>query len=503
MLQKFAVFCSLLICAYLEFAFYPGHSFLAGSTQVFVPMLERLQEPGLLSRDLVATHPIQRYTNYDEATLFLLRVAHLPFEQALAAQQFAARVAETIGFYLLARAAGAGIWGAILSSAFAGFGAWLPGALVSTADREPVPYGFAFAYMVLSLGLFTDAKVLLCGLAGGIALLYSPGIAVPVWLVLILGCAVVKGLRPALRPTLTTFLVFGLLLANLAQLQPGAPGAMSWWAAASWDWLRVVRERTPEALPEMWAHAFWLYLAAATAAGCAAFRLWPRLNLATRWIFAALLLGGLLSMPVTVVAQRTRLQVFTIQTEPTRMLLFTVGLAIILCGALAGRCMKQALWREAAIWLVCAGGVAGITFLGPPRERAASQKEVRELADWALRSTWGGSLFLFPHAEHGLAPGVFRALSLRSVYVDWQGGELTRYYSEFGIEWRRRWEEVRRARRTANGLGELLEQPIDYFVLDDGHELAEVRPVFRNRAYLVYDARDLRSARPALHTVSR
>ena len=38
--------------------------------QIYLPMLERVDAPGLLSRDLVAANPTLSLTAYDEATVF-------------------------------------------------------------------------------------------------------------------------------------------------------------------------------------------------------------------------------------------------------------------------------------------------------------------------------------------------------------------------------------------------------------------------------------------------
>ena len=71
----------------LEFEIFPGHTYLQSDTQIYVPMLERLDAPGYLSRDLVATHPVLTYTIYDEVTLFLDSVTGLNLKGALITQQ--------------------------------------------------------------------------------------------------------------------------------------------------------------------------------------------------------------------------------------------------------------------------------------------------------------------------------------------------------------------------------------------------------------------------------
>src|ERR1700761_715959 len=105
MLRAFLLLICLAAITWLEFQVFPGHSYLQGDTQILLPILERLDSPGFLSRDLVATHPHLTYTIYDEATLFLHEAAKLDLKTALIAQQAAFRGAAVLGVFLLALAA--------------------------------------------------------------------------------------------------------------------------------------------------------------------------------------------------------------------------------------------------------------------------------------------------------------------------------------------------------------------------------------------------------------
>jgi len=89
----------LAAVTWLEFKFFPGHTYLQGDTQIFLPILERLDAPGYLSRDLVATHPHVTYTIYDELTLFLHEAAGLDFRTALTVQQVVCRTAGVLGVF--------------------------------------------------------------------------------------------------------------------------------------------------------------------------------------------------------------------------------------------------------------------------------------------------------------------------------------------------------------------------------------------------------------------
>ena len=48
---------ALAALGWLEFEIFPGHTYLHSATQIYLPMLERMDAPGYLSRDLVATNP--------------------------------------------------------------------------------------------------------------------------------------------------------------------------------------------------------------------------------------------------------------------------------------------------------------------------------------------------------------------------------------------------------------------------------------------------------------
>src|SRR3982751_1066878 len=214
------IFLGLVFITYLEFCYFPGHSYLQGDTQVFVPMLERLDAPGFLSRDPVAVSPHLTYTIYDEATLFLHRLTKHSFEVVLLAQLLLRHAAALLGIFLLILSTGLNAVYALPLSALINIGAALPGIDELLIGREPVPHVLAFGFTLLALGALAHEKPLLAGFAGGIALAYHAPIAALFWL-LVLGLFFDRKLRYLVRPMLPIFVVFTLLLANLAQLQPG------------------------------------------------------------------------------------------------------------------------------------------------------------------------------------------------------------------------------------------------------------------------------------------
>jgi len=62
---------------------------------------------------------------------------------------------------------------------------------------------------------------------------------------------------------------------------------------------------------------------------------------------------------------------------------------------------------------------------------SSDQTDLRALADWA-RNSPPPALFLFPDSGTSFDPGIFRARSLRGLYVDWKSGGQVNYFSEFG-----------------------------------------------------------------------
>ena len=119
--------------------------------------------------------------------------------------------------------------------------------------------------------------------------------------------------------------------------------------------------------------------------------------------------------------------------------------------------------------------------------RTATPDAVRQLASWAEHDTWGSSLFQFMDAGKSNEPGIFRALSKRALWADWESGLICESSDEAGHEWYSRWQ-------SRKALPEMLRLPIDYYVLDRQHELTKVKPVYENSEYVVYDAQDLRES---------
>src|SRR3954452_6042599 len=86
--------------ALLTFFQFPGHTWIQQDTQIYAPILEHQRDPSLLRNELLAQHPHDAYTLYDEFAIGLRRVTGLGFREVLQFQQIVTR--------------GLGIWGLVL-----------------------------------------------------------------------------------------------------------------------------------------------------------------------------------------------------------------------------------------------------------------------------------------------------------------------------------------------------------------------------------------------------
>jgi hypothetical protein len=495
----------ILAVSWVEFQIFPGHSYLQSGTLIYLPVLERLDTPGYLSRDLIATSTSVSYTIYDEVTLFAHDAARLDFKKALILQQFLFRAAAVAGIFLLARETGLSGLLSMLVAALVNLGAMLPGPAACITGPEPVPSEFAFGAAVLAMGLLAGGKPLFSGFVAGVAFLYDPVIAAPFWAVVLLEFLSSRESRARLKPMLPILAVFVLLLANLIQLQPGVSSGQSLFAKVSPSLAELQWMRTPYVWTSTWAgREIWNYLAIFVFGIWAAARIWPLLNRQMRWLVMGVSAMGLASVLCSyLLLDELRLAVMA-RIQPSRTLVFTVALSSLLC-ALAG---MSALFRrrrwEALGWfafvlaLPVNAQIFSLPRPGPVRVASlpsVQEQSIAELASWAESSTWGSSLFLFPDAGRQLYPGIFRAESRRALWADWKSGVVVDYPEPVGSEWWARWQETMEGPYSPARLRAMLPLPIDYYVLRRQNKLASVKAVFANREFMVYDAEDLRAAR--------
>lgn len=554
-LRAFAVCLGIAVFTWLGFRYFPGHTYLQSDTQIYLPMLERLDDPGFLSRDIVATRPHIAFTIYDEVTLALQKTAHFDFEKALLGQQILFRAAGMLGVYLLATSAGAPPAFSLLLAAFLNLGAYLFGPAILVTEYEPVPRAFAFGLVMLALGLLAHRQALLGALAAGLAFLYHPPTSAPFWGIVILALLVDRGARKRWKPLLLVFCIAGLLLANLAQLQPDMVDSQNFFGTLSERMMELQHFRTPYSWVSLWAPVgIWHYLGICMCALWATSRIWDSLRPEIRWFYVCLPVGGVLTVPLSCLMLEHLHLAITPQFQPTRALLYTVVMASVASGLAAVKAAQRSRVMEAIAWFlvvvalpinvrifdlaairsrlslqvfgiwVSFAAVAGVavvlcnrkwlravpllipaaaTFAFPLGAHVAThptidKEPITQLALWAKKTTWGSSMFLFPDEGHAPFPGIFRALSERALYVDWKSGSQVSYFESFANEWYPRFEQTMDGRFTAARLEDMLSLPIDYYALRRSHALADIKPVFENRDYVVYDAQDLRNASTSL-----
>jgi hypothetical protein len=550
MLRLALLSLGMFAAAWLEFTVFPGHSYLEAQTQIYLPMLERVDAPGLLARDLVATNPTLSLTAYDEATVFLHQGGRQPFRRALLGQQFVFRIAALVGLYLLARATGLSRLFAFILTAMVNLGATVAGPGVSLTEREPLPGAFALGLALLAMGLMVHEKPLLAGLAGGVAFLYDPVLALPFWGVLLAGFCFDRSWRHAIRPTLPIFLVFVLLLANLAQLQPGAGGDQVF-ARVPPQLAQFQRVYTPNLYVASWEKGeICQILALSVFALWAAVRCWPLLSDSFRWLVLGSGFCGLLAVPVSYLLLDVGHFAWAARLQPTRLLLFSVAAAALLFGLAGMRAiLRRSAWEAFGwFWLLSALPVSGgvfdylrltngrqftqfaaafalaalltglllglafgsarfVTLAAPllaalaltqvPGLRPAPiplRRSITQMADWAAGATWGSSVFLFADAGRAAYPGVFRAQSRHALWVDWKSAQGVAFSATAAVHWQERWDRTMANDFSAERLESFLPMPIDYYVLRRQNQLAKAPYVFVNRDFVVYDAQDLRNA---------
>ncbi len=498
MWRALVVFVGLLVIAWLEFQFFPGHDYSGHASQVYLPILQHLATPGYLSRDLIAAHPNVTYTAYDEATLFLHAAGRLSLEQALAVQQIICRLAGLFGIFLLARSAGLQAFASAAVSALVNLGAFLPGPDISLINPEPIARSFAVGFTLLAMGFFARAKPLLSSLFAGLALIYDPAISCLFWIPVLFAFGADRHMRRLVRPMLPVLLVFMLLLANLAQLQPGTPDEQPLFARFSDHVASIERFRAPELWVTVWPRgSVHLYIAIVIVTIAAITRLWTILNRPLKWLLVSMPILGLLSIPFSAIFLDQYRFSALLRLRPLESVIYIALIGWFISAVAAGQALRRRSSVEAVAWSV-------LCCLVPLLHRTTSDQRpnraVRQLALWAEGNTWGSSMFLFPDAGRDSYPGMFRAESRRAVWVDWASGAQIDCDVDLAEEWWRRWHDTMAVPLSGNQLQLMLSLPIDYFVFrrndvletDLEGKIVPVKPVFSNTEFSVYEASGLR-----------
>lgn len=533
----------------LTFFQFPGHTFLAADSQLYVPVLEQLRDPSLFRKELVTQLPQVTFTIYDEVTVGMHRLTGLDLRAVLTAQQLVYRALGILGVYLLATALGLSAEAALFVSAMFALGAPVLGPAVLTIEYEPVPRSFAVPLIFLALGLVAHRRVLSAAAAGTLAFLYHPTVTVPFWLVYL--AQVFRPWQASVRRRwiMGLALMAGgiVMLFVCSRLQTGiqaTPGLferlrpeMETWLHTHIRYLWVGRWRAA-----VICNAVFLGVVS-----LAAFRRLLRfIPEEVRFYLAGMPLLGLASMVASYLLVDQMKLALMAQVEPARALLFVVSIASILTAVAAVKASQQQRYWESAAWLlvvfalpaqalVLEGGVRSLwapllwrlTLLiaglalgaalalwvvqAKPRwataawgaavlvpffafplcagERYAPAEyspELKELAQWARTATPKDAVFLFPDVGQKAHPGVFRALALRAVYVDWNPGMLKFFPKHLAEEWWTRWQRTMAGGFRPERLQSYGELGIDYVVLQRRNLLSDRPTAFQNAQFVVY-----------------
>lgn len=535
--------CTLLVLTAISFWHFPGHTYLQSDTQIYVPILERLWDPTVFTTDIIAQKPHVAFTMYDEVTLFLRRVTGLGTREVLLGLQATFRFAGLLGVYLIALTLRQGRSAALLVAACLGLGATIIGPSVLVVEYEPNPRTNAIAVILLATGLVAQGRYVWAGAAAGFAFLYHVPAVYPYWLSYFI-LALIPTAPDAMKKRIAGLLPMAgsvLILMVLSQLQPGVEEKQQFFATIDAELERMMRERASYNWISTWQASYlWHYALYALALYTAVWRLRSVLGRDVRILLSLMPAIGLMSMPVSYLLLEKAKWLLMPQLQPMRALLYVIACAVILtcsAGVVAARARR---WPEALLWFLIAFSPSSHTRTvsvlfdwGPSGYRAAAltviaiailvtvaacsrkawpalifaalvpywaipalakvqnypplhHAELDALAAWARSETPKTAVFLFPDAGKSLVPGVFRATSLRTVYVDWKGGGQINFMRDFMTVWMPRWQALMLPGFQGD-LAKYRALDIDFLVL--GKPLAGETPVFQNERYFAYRLR--------------
>ncbi len=530
---------ALTLLSYFQF---PGHTFLQSDTQIYMPILERFWDPSVLTNDIVATRPHVAFTIYDEMAIALRRVTGLDFEGVVTIQQLVFRALGIFGVYLIGTASGLSSALALLVGAIYGLGATVAGPAVLTVEYEPVPRGFAVPLVLFAIGLCAHGKMLSAAAVGAVATFYHPPTVYPF--------AIVFGLLALWNRNWRALLVFSLgavALLIFSRVQQGLVEPQLFFSRIDPEIEKLQRLRGSYSFVSVWlGRFFWDFLILWTAGLLACWRIKEYVPHSLRAFLLGLPAIGVLSVPVSYVLLEGMRWTLMPQLQPTRALLWVMAIGVI-AGAIAA--MHAALkrrWIESGLWFLLVFAVSSHPLylqvlwpdLSSPRIRtrvlvvlgltlvamlamwlnsrwprwlpaaiaiaaaapflafpniakvenyaALHNADLDALAAWARSSTPKDAVFLFPDSGQELVPGIFRARSLRTIYVDWKGGGQVNFLNRFAGEWWSRWQAVMADKFEPSAIPRFKEAGIDYIVLKARNPLASHQPVFSNAKYLVY-----------------
>ncbi|MDZ4799420.1 MAG: hypothetical protein SGI92_14750, partial [Bryobacteraceae bacterium] len=346
--RLWAIAAAVLLTA-VSFWWFPGHTILQSDTQVYIPILQHLENPAVLAQDAMAARPHVAFTLYDEVVLGLRRATGLSFEWLLMGQQVLFRALGIFGVFLLARAAGLNPAMSFAVAALLALGATVNGPQVLTVEYEPVPRGFAFGLVLLSLGLLAGESWTGAALACTAAFAYHPPTALIVWVMMAGLCVLERRWRE-----MAVLLAGPGLIALSVFTQPGASEALGLATRIPADLETILRMRASYNWVDTWIGKYWLHFAVLLVAALVG--AW-RVRLAVGWPVRAFLwvlpVTGALSVAVSWLVLEQSKWLVGPQFQPARYLMYVPFFAALSC-ALAGlrAASSGRVWEAAAFLLV-------------------------------------------------------------------------------------------------------------------------------------------------------
>src|SRR5262245_32548346 len=183
MTHRLLIAAAIGVLTLLNYFQFPGHTYLQADTQIYIPILEHLWDPGVLADDLLVQKPHVSFTLYDEVAAALRKLTGLPFRDVLAGEQVVCRALGIWGLYLIAAAAGLSVGASLLVAAIVSLGATISGPAVLSFEYEPTPRGLALPLVFLATGLVTHGRYMAGALTGSAAFLLHAPTTYPFWAV--------------------------------------------------------------------------------------------------------------------------------------------------------------------------------------------------------------------------------------------------------------------------------------------------------------------------------
>jgi Domain of unknown function (DUF6798) len=519
---------ALLSLTLLGFFYYPGHTILQSDTQIYIPILQHIEDPTVLRNDIMAVRPHVSFTLYDEAALWLHRLTGFSFEQVLTGQQFIYRAVGLSGIYLFMIAAGLNPLMAWLATAILSLGANIMGPAVLIMEYEPVPRGFALPFLIFSLAMVARAEWRWAAVAATIAFAFHPPTA--------FAYAAILGLVLLWRKhfaALGLLAIGPLLIVITILLQPAPSERAPFFGVIDPSIEAIQRLRAAYNWVGMWAGKWmWFYIVL----WIAGFAAWRRVRTNFSRELSLFLLSlpaiGIISVPLSYWLLDQKKWVLMPQFQPGRYLLFVTliammlgciaairaaerkryfetfvffvapliatgaewdtekltALRLLLVCALALLVAAAAILRSPAWMVVVAGFIPFLVFpeiAGIQNYPAIHTGELDDLARWARENTSKDAVFQFADTGRRLEPGIFRVRAKRALYADWKSGGQVNFLKSFAETWGERWKIVSKPQP----VDVYAKLGIDYVVFQSANRQPGHTPVFQNREWVVYDLR--------------